>query len=177
MKTGMFLGMLTGIMIGLIIVVIILKAANKDGKVKTTYDERQERVRGKGFRYAFFTILSESFVMILLDVAGLEIPICRPVLDFIIPVIGTMVYATYAIMHDGYFGLNNKRSNYMVAFLTIAFFNGILTIIHASRGELIIDGKLDLAGINLVCLLMFVWLFGILIIKKLCDDREEGDDD
>ncbi len=46
-------GMAMGLMVGLVIAVILLKVANKDHKLKTQYDERQELVKGKAINIAF----------------------------------------------------------------------------------------------------------------------------
>ena len=50
-------GLVFGLIIGLAIAAILIKAANKDGKFKTKYDERQEAVRGKAYKYSFYTLL------------------------------------------------------------------------------------------------------------------------
>ena len=41
------IGLAVGIIVGLIICVLLAKFGNKDGAVKSKYDERQEAVRGK----------------------------------------------------------------------------------------------------------------------------------
>ena len=44
---GRNIGMAIGIFIGIIISLFVIKAFNKDGKMKTKYDEMQELVRGR----------------------------------------------------------------------------------------------------------------------------------
>ena len=52
-------GMVFGLMIGLVIAVILLKFANKDHRFKTQYDERQESIKGRGYKYSFYTLASK----------------------------------------------------------------------------------------------------------------------
>ena len=49
MNAKVSVGMAIGLMVGLVISVILLKVANKDHKVKSQYDERQEMIKGKGW--------------------------------------------------------------------------------------------------------------------------------
>ena len=44
-----------GIICGLIIAVIIIKVCNKNGKFKSDYDERQQIMIGKSYKYAMMT--------------------------------------------------------------------------------------------------------------------------
>ena len=46
-------GFAVGITVGVILVMVLLKMSNTDKKIKTEYDERQERIRGKAYKYAF----------------------------------------------------------------------------------------------------------------------------
>ena len=63
MNESMVLGILCGLLIGGIVVVIILKLTKEDGSVKCKYDERQQLVRGIGFKYGFLCCSSIIFFM------------------------------------------------------------------------------------------------------------------
>lgn len=173
MKAGILTGMLTGVTFGIVLAMFLVALCNKDRKVKTDYDERQQQVRGKGFKYAFFTMFGATFVLIILKAAEVEIPIHDSVLLFFLVILGVAEYATYAILHDAYFGLNNKRDSYLIIFALIALLNIFATVRCGIEGELVVDGVLQLNGINLLCAALFLWLFIVLIIKKIADEKED----
>lgn len=173
MNEGIFTGMLTGITFGIVLAVLLIALCNKDRKIKTEYDERQQQVRGKGFKYAFFTVFGAIIVLIVLKAAEVAIPIHDSVVLFFIVVLGIAEYATYAILHDAYFGLNNKRSSYLMIFALIALINTFATIRCGIAGVLVVDGVLELNGINMLCAALFLWLFIVLIIKKYLDEKED----
>ena len=65
-------GFIVGLIVGLILVVILFKYANTDKKVKTEYDERQEKVRGKAYMYAFYTALIVEALLSMASICGIE---------------------------------------------------------------------------------------------------------
>ena len=50
-------GFVIGLIVGIILVMVLIKMANKDRRIKTEYDERQEKIRGKAYKYAFYTMI------------------------------------------------------------------------------------------------------------------------
>ncbi len=72
---GRSIGFIVGLMISAVLIVIIFKVSNKDGRVRTEYDERQQAVRGKAYMAAFYTgALAEILIMCLL-MTGIELPV------------------------------------------------------------------------------------------------------
>ena len=162
-----------GIMVGILLAVILIKAANRDGRFKTEYDERQEVVRGKGFKYSFYTMIILSGVKICLEAGEIELPIHRAVQAFGFMAICVLVYVTYAIMNDAYFGLNNKIDRYILIFAILAVVQTASAVAQGISGELIVDGILGFGGCSIVCAFLFVWIFALMIIKKATDGKEE----
>lgn len=173
MNTAMLYGIVSGITFGIVLAMLLLAISNKDNKIKTEYDERQQQVRGKGFRYGFFTMMGGIIIMMIIKSADVPIPVHDAVLLFLVMIIGVAEYVTYAILHDAYFGLNNKINSYLVIFAGIAVINAAVTIINAVSGSLIVDGTLGIGGINMLCSAMFVWMFIVLLIKKITDEKED----
>lgn len=162
-----------GIMVGILLAVILIKAANRDGRFKTEYDERQEAVRGKGFKYAFYTMIALTGIQICLEVGEIELPIHRAVQAFGLMAICVIVYVTYAILNDAYFGLNNKIDRYIIIFALLAVTQIVSAVAQSLSGQLIVDGVLGLGGCSLICAFLFVWIFALMIIKKATDGKEE----
>lgn len=177
MNREVMAGVLTGVIIGLLIVVLMLKLANKNGKLQTEYDERQKNIRGQGYRYSFFTVTVILGIMALLDIGEIKMPVAASVQYFFVIACGICVHAVYCIMNDGYWGLNNKKGTYQIIFWVIAGFNAVIATTSFGANRLIIDGKLDYPAMNLLCTVIFAILGAAMVIKdrkdKSCDDDEE----
>lgn len=171
MNSGILIGMLTGIFVGALLSIVILIACNKDRKLKTEYDERQQLIRGKGYKYGFYTMMGAIVLLIILKVAEVNIPIHDAVVLFFIIALGISETVTYDIMHDAYFGLNNKINSYLIAFGLIAMINVLVVIGVGMSGNLVQDGVLGLNGMNLICAMMLFWIFIVMMIKKLSDEK------
>ena len=59
-------GLAFGIMIGLILAIALILISNHNRKVRTEYDERQLRVRGDAYRYAFYSVIICEVILLIL---------------------------------------------------------------------------------------------------------------
>ncbi len=59
-------GVVIGLIVGIICVVLLLAVTKTDENVKYKYDERQELVRGRGFKYGFFILLIYNAIIFFL---------------------------------------------------------------------------------------------------------------
>ena len=173
-NTGRMIGIIIGIIIGLLICLVIFRFFNKDGKMKTQYDEMQELIRGRGYKYSFFTILICEAALIPLSVGGVRLPLNAACLHFAIIFIGVVVQATYCIFHDAYVGLNTNMKRFMLVMVIAAVINFASAFAAIAGREMIIDGQLQAPFINLLCGLLLVILAIELFIKKMIDTRAEG---
>ena len=80
---GKATGLAFGIAVGLLICVILFRYMNRDKKLRTKYDERQEAVRGKGYTFGFWGCMAGAALVMILDCGGFEIA-NRFVMDFFI---------------------------------------------------------------------------------------------
>ncbi len=46
-------GYAIGIVVGIVVTLFLIRIWNKDGRMKTRYDEMQEKIRGKSYMYGF----------------------------------------------------------------------------------------------------------------------------
>ena len=174
------LGVIVGIIIAILLDIFFLKRFNTDNDINTKYDETQQIVRGKGYKYSFWTMVFLIAGAIVLDACGIELPLQNSVLYFLIILISIMVHTSYCIFNDGYFGINNNPKQYYWFFVFIGLFNVLVGIINCRGGRLLSEGKLDTPAINLFCGLMFVLLGICIVIKKFItknDDIDEDDED
>ena len=178
MKTlGFVLGFSLTIGIILIVIMATLKLSNTDGSSKTKYDERQQMVRGQGYKYSFWTLVGLVCGLIFMTVFDVELPIKDEVLYFFVILFAVLVHTVYCIFHDGYFGINNEPKKYYISFVLIGVANLLIGIFNSIDGRLLENGKLDLPAMNLVCGMMFVILGISIIIKKKIDPDTDSDDE
>lgn len=170
-------GFITGIaivfVVSLVLIMVILKTTKKDGSIKCKYDERQDLVRGRGFKYAFFTLLIYNFVVPMFEICDVELPADSTALFMIGAIIGLLVYVIYAIWNEAYFSLNENPKKVMIAFAFIGVFNLMLGVMRMVDGTFLTDGKLTFHSINFLLGIVFVIIFITLAAKQICNKREE----
>ena len=171
------MGAAVGLLIGLIICVILFRYANTDKKIKTEYDERQQIVRYRAYRLAFYTIMVFEALVCIAGIGGFELPMVSYVQHFTGVMIGATVLGVYCIWHDVYWGLNNNKTRYMLIFVFTAILNCIPIIGAAKSGNLIIDGKLGMAALNIMVIAMLIVVVVTLLIKQIADKGGKGEEE
>ncbi len=166
-------GILVGIIVGIIIFCVLIKFMRNDGSMKADYDERQELIRGRGYKLGFFTLMLLEVAVILLKEFYGELPLDNSMEQFIVICIAVMVFVSYTIWNEGYFAINENPKKTMIAFVGVLLFNLFPTINAFSSGIAIEDGKLTFHAANLVCVILFFVVFVVLLIKTIVDKREE----
>lgn len=162
---GRLLGIAMGVIVGLFVVILLLKITKTNGKIKCEYDERQETLRGRGFKYGFFTLMICNGIYGFLWIGFEALPIDAGAFMILDVVIGTAVYATYCIWNDCYFSLNENRSKLMIIFAVIGAGNLVIGISNLLHGRGIENGIMNYRCINLFCGLLFVEIFIALLLR------------
>lgn len=165
-------GVAVGIVFGLILAIALIMIANKNRKIKTEYDERQLRVRGDAYRYAYYTVVIWEVILLVLAVGEFHPPVPEYVLHFVGILAGGIVLASYCIWKDAYWGLNNNRRRYGIILVVAALFNAIPLL-----GQLMdADGSVFPYVNTLACIMLLV--VGVeLLVKQRVDQRAERAED
>ena len=146
----------------------------KKDKDYSGYDERQELIRGRAFRYGFLTLaLSLAAVMLWEECVG-ALPIEFSLLMMACLMVGCLVVILYDIWKDAYWGIrqasgSNAAIVLMVAVMVMQYlsFRG-----HASAGDVIVDGILTWdGGIYLLIFAFFALIIVNLLLKAWVDKR------
>lgn len=177
MNWSAFFGCSIGVLAGIVITIILCKVCNKNGKIKTEYDERQELQRGKSYKYAFYAMTGYSALLIVLSIADIELPIDKAIELFSVLLVGIMTLTTSEIFTDSYWGLNNSRKKVSIAMILIGLFNFFIAALAYKDGRLIVDDKLSVTGLNLLCGIMFVIMGIEFLVKNLLDKKKEKEED
>ena len=162
-------GLAVGIAVGLVVAVVLILLANNNRKFKTQYDERQLKVRGDAYRYAFYTVLVWEAILFVLSYGEFTYPIPEHVLHFAGIILGVLVLSGYSIWKDAYWGLNNNRRRYGVILVVAGLLNA-LPLIGALRGG-------DFPYVNLLCCVMLLFVGIELLVKHLVDRRSDSGED
>ena len=162
-------GLAFGIVVGLILAIALILVANNNRKIKTEYDERQLRVRGDAYRYAFYTVVIWEAILFVLSYGEVTFPFADYVLHFAGIIFGVLVLSGYCIWKDAYWGLNNNRKRYGII-LVVA---GLLNAVPVFGGLTQADG-FSFPYVNLLTCIMLLVTGVELLIKQLIDNRAES---
>ncbi len=170
-------GLAFGLVIGLIIAAILIKVANKDGKFKTKYDERQEAVRGKAYKYSFYTMLFFEVVMMLVRGGGVSLGINDFYISLFGILLGCFVLCVHSIWNGAYWGLNNNRRSYFIIFTVATIINALPIVGYLSAGGTLSFND-DLYPMVNVMVIVWLLLIGLVaLIKKMVSPKEEKGED
>lgn len=178
MSTSYAAGLAFGIVTALIIVALVWKFSKK--WMKGTFDERQELVRGRGYKYACFTIL----IMLTLDLfaesfgAFETLPVSRTLAIFIMILAGVMVYALYCIKNDSYFGVGTDARTYRAVMWVVIACNAVSGI-NGLRSGVMEGGKLAFGPCAslLFCLAFVIILISLSVKQRKADEEAAAEDD
>ena len=168
-----------GFIVGLLLVaVIVLLYKKATGTSAAEYDERQQMLRGIGYKYAYFTLLGIGVVAMLIMELGIKLPINGLLLYFAGILISLLVYVGYCVRKDAYLGLNQNYNRYIALCVAVAVFNLIPLVGGIMSKSLIVNGMIsDTYGLNILCILAFTAVGIMLAVKKAGEKTEEVDFD
>ena len=179
MSTSYAAGLAFGIVTALIIFALVWKFNKKSMKGK--FDERQELVRGRGYKYACFTMLGLLTIDLLLESFGSfeTLPVTRSLALFIIILAGVMVYALYCIKNDSYFGVGTDMRTYRAVMWVVIVCNAVSAFTGLREdGPMTPDGKLAFGPfVSLIFCIAFAIIMITIRVKQSNMAKEEAAED
>lgn len=169
------IGQVCGVVLVCVCVIIaLLLITKKDGSIKCKFDERQEIVRGRAYKYAFFTMMiSEALFIVLNEMADMERYIASSLEMVIAICVGVAVYASYCIWHEGYFALNENPGRLLVVFIILGVMNVVLGGAAWQEGRCFENGVLTIEFSNAVCGVLSLWVSAMVALKWIRDRKED----
>lgn len=163
-----FLGLCCGFMVGILLVALLFKKKVLD----MTFDERQERVRGMAYKYAFFTLMIAAWIY---GAADLILGRWCDVLAGIALCVGASitVFAAICIVKDAYLGLKERPRVVMTLLTLLAVFNLGIGGVYLASGELVEDGVLTFRAVNPVLGAVTLVIL-IVYLVNVTAERKEG---
>ena len=167
-------------LIGVLVVFFIIWKV-KGNVSKGHYDERQELLRGRGYKYAFFTVMGLLSAYLVADGMGLMeiLPFTSAAMAFAILIIGVLVYALYCIKNDAYFGVGMNKKSYVILLLFVVGINAFSVIMDFMTGSYD-GGKIALGpSMQILCVIVFSVILIALLVKdrKTADEEDEEDEE
>ena len=168
----MWMGFLTGIVTGCCLLILFIRRSKRNGSGKCTFDERQQIVRGQGFKYGFFAWMIYDGICIVTDI-GLEEQFMDLSLTLLSGMlIGLVVYASYSIWNDGYISLYQSQKRIMLILAAAGILN-LACAAYRFHDGLLENGKLTfLNGSNLFVAVTALFLLAVMTAKR-CTDRRD----
>ena len=170
------IGLAFGIITALVIVIIVWKFNKKN--MKGQFDERQELVKGKGYKYAFFTTLGLIAVDLLCESScyfeNSVVP--HELALFFVILAGVLVYALYCIKNDAYFGVGNDTRAYRAVMWVVIACNAASGFSNLRDGAFE-NGKLEFGPCaSLLFCAAFIVILIALYLKKSTSEEDDAED-
>ncbi len=170
------MGVVFGIMVGLVICVGLFKFANKDNKIKSQYDERQEAIKGRGYKYSYYTMLFLEVILMLVKMAGITFPVEEYLVHTTAVLIGCLVLCVHSIWNGVYWGLNNDHKRYYIIFGVATVLNVIPLAAAIAHGSLTTRGIDSLPVLNVLVLVWMAIIGCVALVKKVLDSKNDAEE-
>ena len=155
--------------------VFTMKKGGKHTSAKGEYDERQEIIRGRGYKISFFTYMIEFALLMFSDGMELELPLTNGAMYAIMFVLPVCIFIIYCISKDALIGVGNNIKRF-VAIAVVALVSDIAgTIAQAVNGVMIVDGKLTGACITPATGVLFLVVLIALLVRNSLINVTEGE--
>lgn len=167
MSLAYVLGFVAGIAaVAVILTIISTLYKKKYGKKRYEYDERQELLRGKAYRSAYFVLMAYLAVNGII-VKGFEIKWADTMTESMLGIfISVTVFVIQCIKNDAYISLSEKPGTYLTLFSVIGLLNMLMcTLFYIRHGSFMTDGELNEIVLNLFSGIMFLILASAMAVK------------
>lgn len=168
---GIVSGIAFGALFAFLVIKLIRKATHQEG-TWCRYDERQQAARGKGYKYAFYTVLIlNALAMFWYSISETAGDPFTHAVFLVIMLIGILVYVSYAIWSNAYIGTNETFRSSLILVGAVSLLNlviGILNLNKSGFSTAFTNFGIGAVG-SVICLEM--------IAKNLSDKRLGNDDE
>lgn len=167
-QSGLVFGLFVGVAVGIALVAVLFRKKVLD----TTFDERQERVRGAAYKYAFFTLMIAAWLYSITDLilgrwcdvlAGISICVGASV----------VVFAVMCIVKDAYLSLKERPRIIMTFFALLTFLNLGIGGLHLASGDLVEDGVLTFRAVNPILGVVTLIILVVYLVNLVIAGRQE----
>lgn len=159
-----------------VVAFIIGLVTGKLSKKKAHYDEMQLKIRGEGYKVAFYVTIIMLLIMACLGEMNISLGISLSACMFIICMIGILTFIVYCIVNDAYFMVGENAKGYMTLIMLVVVINASCVVMRLIDGTMFENGQFvfENGGANLLCTLLFGVVLVAVIVKRVLS-KESGE--
>lgn len=178
MSKAYLLGLGVGILTGLL-VFVIYRLANKKGKGRREYDERQIAAQGRAARAAMFAHLIYAAVCIVLYAAAEKSVLDLPGAMMLGICVSVGVFAVSSIWNDAYFSASKSPHSTLFLFGVIVLVQGLNAWRHVQdEGWFPNGGQMDsIVVMALGCVGLMLAVIAAALLRFAVEKRQEAQDE
>ncbi|MGT2949059.1 hypothetical protein [Streptococcus devriesei] len=151
-------------------VIAVLAVGYKHSKKMQEYDERQELLQNRAYRYAAHGMIFTSAAAVIWSEELMKV-LNGELLALLVMLVGTVIYVSYAVLHDAYFPMNKNSGMASVGLFSVI---AIIELIVVVKNMLSHTFSAENGGLHLLLLVAFVIILGVIFYKRHLD-KEEAD--
>ena len=174
MKDITYVAMFLAIIAIVYAITYTMRRGGKHTSVKGEYDERQERIRGRGYKISFFAYMIEFAILLFSDGVELELPLTNGAMYAIMFILPICIFVVYSISKDAFIGVRNNIKSFIAIAVVVLIVDIASTIAQSIAGAMIVDGKLTSACIAPATGVLFLVVLIALLIRNKSIKAEEG---
>lgn len=163
-----------GVIVGIFAIVLLffiieLLSKKKNGKKdKSSYDERQEAIRGKAFKFGFIVYSICEVFILFCNIVEINIPLSEIQIHGLILVISVLSFLIYSIWTDSYFQVGEEQKRIIIISLLFGILNIVIFIMNNKN-----DHVSEVAFLNLLVGIMGIVLCLNILAKNIINKKEE----
>ena len=168
------MGFMAGLLIVIVVFAVIWKVSGSES-LKGDYDERQERIRGVGYKYAMYANLIMLVAYMILSMFIEDIPLYPGEVALTIIIVSVVIYALYCIRKDAFFGVRYKSRTYLILLGFVVVINLLGAVMALADGDWIEDGRYIEFGFysNMMCVIGFGTILAAILARNASRRKEE----
>ena len=174
MKDITYIAMFLAVIAIIYAIAYTMKKHGKRTSAKGEYDERQERIRGRGYKISFFAYMIEFALLMFSDGVELELPLTNGAIYAIMFVLPICIFVVYCISKDAFIGVRNNIKRFITIAVVVLIIDIASTIVQSIDGAMIVDGKLTSACIAPATVVLFLVVLIALLVRNNQIKAEEG---
>ena len=140
------------------------------------YDERQMRIRARGYQVGFFTALILLFILALLLETSFLTVITPGLAALAALVISVTVFAVYCINHDAFLAIRENGKSQLLLYSIVVLVEIANIIRHIVIGEVMVDGRVSFNFGSAVVVGFCFLVMLITLIVKIRKDKNETEE-
>lgn len=154
--------------ISLVLTGCLIRSRNS-GRNAGHYDERQNMVRGTGYKISFITVILLNLFYALVFFGATKDIVSPQFVMMAIVFIGILVYTIYCIFNDAYVQVGQKMTKWIALIVFVIISNGYCAIRNGRERGFIVNGFATGSSLNALIAITFSLVLIAYFVKRVID--------